>query len=126
VDDGFLMRMLHAFAGLNEEIEPLVDRELLLIATLCNRQSRHVFHHEIRLPLRIGPGVEHLGDGGMVHDRQRLALGLEALHNGFVVHTGFDQLQSDLTPHGRDLIGQPDLPHAAFTKLAEDLKTLRE
>jgi hypothetical protein len=62
----------------------------------------------------------------MIHDGHRLSLGLEALDYGFVVHSGFDQLQSDMAAHWRDLICEPDLAHAAFTKLAENLKTLRE
>ena len=62
----------------------------------------------------------------MIHDRQRLPLRLEALHDRLVVHPGLDQLQGDLPPHRRGLFGQPDLPHAAFAKLADELKTLRE
>ena len=126
MDDGFLVRVLHAVAGLDEEFEPIPDLELLLIAILRNRQPGHVLHHEVRLALRRRPGVEYLGDGGMIHDRQRLPLGLEALHQRLVVHPGLDQLQRDLPPHRRSLFRQPDLPHAAFTKLADELKTLRK
>ena len=62
----------------------------------------------------------------MVHDRQRLQLSFEALHYRFVVHPGFDQLQCDLPPHRQGLLRQPHLPHAAFTQLADKLKTLCE
>ena len=126
MDDGFLVRVLHAFAGLNEEFEPVPDLELLLIAILRNRQPGHVLHHEVRLALWRRPGVKHLGDGRMIHDRQRLPLRLEALHDRLVVHPGLDQLQRDLPPHRGSLFGQPDLAHAAFTKLADELKTLRK
>ena len=126
MDDRLLVRVLHAFAGLDEEFEPIPDLEFLLIAILRDRQPGHVLHHEVRLALRRRPGVEHLGDGGMIHDRQRLPLRLEALHDRLVVHPGLDQLQRDLPPHRRGLFGQPDLPHAAFAKLADELKTLRK
>ena len=100
MDDGFLVCVLHAFAGLNEEFEPIRDLELLLIAILGNRQPGHVLHHEVWLALRRRSGVKHLGDGGMIHDRQRLPLRLEALHDRLVVHPGLDQFQRDLPPHG--------------------------
>jgi hypothetical protein len=123
MDDGFLVRVLHAFADLDEEFEPIRDLEFLLIAILGNRQSGYVLHHEVRLALRRRSGVKHLGDGGMIHDRQRLPLRLEALHDRLVVHPGLDQLQGDLAPHRRSLFGQPDLAHASFAKLADELKT---
>jgi hypothetical protein len=126
VDDGLLMRVLHPFASLNKEIESLADLELLLVAIFGNRQPGYVLHHKVGLALWRRSGVEYLGDGGMIHDRQRLPLGLEALQYGFVVHPGFDQLQSNLPPHRKDLICQPDLPHATFTELAENLKAFRE
>ena len=124
MDDGLLMRVLHAFAGLDEKFKPIPDLELLLIAILRNRQPGHVLHHEVRLALWRRPSVKHLGDGGMIHDRQRLPLRLEALHDRLVVHPSLDQLQGNLPPHGRVLFGQPDLSHAAFTKLADELKAL--
>ena len=74
--------------------------KLVLIAILGDRQARHVLHHEIRLPLRRRPGIEHLGDGRMIHDREGLPFGLKALHDRLVVHAGLDQLQRDLPPNG--------------------------
>ena len=62
----------------------------------------------------------------MIHDGQRLALGLESLHDRLVVHPGLDQLERDLPSHRRGLFGQPDLSHSAFAKLADKLKTLSE
>src|SRR5580704_11903750 len=59
----------------------------------------------------------------MIHNRQRLPLRLEALHQRVVVHSGLDQLEGDLPLHWRGLFGQPDLAHATFTKFAHELKT---
>ncbi len=62
----------------------------------------------------------------MIHDRQRLPLRLEALHDRLVVHPRLDQLERNLPPHRGGLFGQPDLSHASFTKLADELKTFRK
>src|ERR1700685_2508237 len=79
---------------------------LSLIAILRIRQARHVLHDEVWLTLRCRPGVEHLGDARMIHDRDRLPLEYEALQHRRVVHASADQLESDLTVHWGDLIGQ--------------------
>jgi len=60
----------------------------------------------------------------MVHDRERLALGLEALHDGFVVHAGLDQLQRHGPPYGGGLLGEPNLTHASFAELALEVEAL--
>jgi hypothetical protein len=65
--------------------------------------------------LRRGAGVEHLGDGGVVHQSQSLALGLEARDHLPRVHSGFDQLESHAAADRVFLLGQPDLAHAAFS-----------
>src|ERR1700722_9595122 len=120
------MRVLHSFAGLDEKFESVPYPELLAITILRNGQAGNVLHQEVRLPLRGRTRVKNLGDGWMIHDRQRLSLRLETLHDGLVVHAGLDQLEGDLSPHGRILFRQPDLPHAAFAKLADELKTFRK
>ena len=50
----------------------------------------------------------------MIHQRQRLPLGLEARHHFARVHAGFDQLDGDAAAHGLLLLGQPDFAHAAL------------
>jgi hypothetical protein len=124
VNDGFLMRVLHAVAGLDEELHPLPYLQSLLIAIIRDRQSRHVLHDEVRLSLRRGTGIEDLGNGRMIHDGERLAFGLEALHHRLVVHAGLDQLQRHRPQHRRDLLRQPHLTHAALAQLADEPKSL--
>ena len=51
---------------------------LLLVAELGDRDAVDQFHHEEGPPALGRPGIEHLGDVGMVHHRQGLPLGLEA------------------------------------------------
>ena len=50
----------------------------------------------------------------MVHDRERLALGLEPRDHLSGVHAGFDDFQRDLPVNGAGLLGEPDFAHPAF------------
>ncbi len=68
-----------------------------------------------------GTGVEHFGDGGVVHQGQGLALGREARDHFARIHPGFDQLESDSPPDWFFLLGQPDLAHAAFSDLLKEV-----
>jgi hypothetical protein len=57
----------------------------------------------------------------VVHQRQRLPLGLEACDDAPGVHTGLDELEGDLAADGLRLLGRPDGAHAA---LADGLQQL--
>ena len=81
------------------------------------RQAVDQLHDEERLAGRREAAVEDLGDVGMVHQRQRLPLLLEALQHGFGVHAGLDQLERHLALDGLGLLGDPDLAHAPFADL---------
>ena len=70
MNEGLLMCVLNAVAGLDEEFKPLADRELVLIAVFGDRWPRHVLHDEVRLALRCCAGVEHFGNRRMIHDGQ--------------------------------------------------------
>jgi hypothetical protein len=65
--------------------------------------------------------VVHLGDAGMFHHRQGLSLGLEARDHLLRIHTGLDDLESNLPAHGLRLLGQVDDAHAPF---ADDFQQL--
>ena len=100
MDDAFLVRMLNAVADLDEQLEALADRQAVPIAVAGDRFTAHVLHHEVRATLRRRPGVEHLGDRRVVHQGQRLALGLETRHDLRGVHAGLDDLDRDLAVDG--------------------------
>jgi hypothetical protein len=50
----------------------------------------------------------------MVHQGQRLPLGLEPRDDLRGVHAQLDDLQRDLPVHRARLLGEPDFPHSAF------------
>jgi hypothetical protein len=50
----------------------------------------------------------------MIHERERLPLGLKPGDYLLGVHSGFDDLDRHLTPNWSGLLCQPDLTHAAF------------
>ena len=119
MDNGLLVRMLHALAHLNEQLQPLPHRELVPVAIFGDRESDDVLHYEVRPPLACGPGIEDLGDGRMVHQGQRLTLGFETRYHLTRVHADLYQLDGHAATYRLPLLGQPDLTHAAFADQLE-------
>ncbi len=72
-----------------------------------------VLHGEVGTTFRRRPGVVDTGNVRVVHQSQRLALGLEARNDLPRVHPGFDDLERHLTAHRLALFRQPHLPHPA-------------
>ena len=67
------------------------------------------------------PGVEHLGDVGVVHHRQGLPLGLEPGDDLLGVHARLDDLQRHPAADRVRLLGHEDDAHAAFADLLQQL-----
>ena len=57
----------------------------------------------------------------MIHQGQRLALGLEAGDHLPRVHAGLDDLERDLAAHGLDLLGHVHDTHAPLADLLQQL-----
>jgi hypothetical protein len=74
-------------------------------------------HDEVGPPGVVGPGVEHLGDVRVVHQGQRLPLGLEPCDDLGRVHARLDQLQGDLAADRPLLLGDEHDPEPAFSDL---------
>ena len=72
-------------------------------------------------PVAGRAGVEHLGDVRVVHQGQRLPLGLEAGEDLLRVHPGLDELERDQSFDRLGLLGHPDRAHAALADLFEQL-----
>ncbi len=62
-----------------------------------------------------------LGDIGMIHDRQGLALGLEAGDNGTRIHARLEDLEGHLAADGLRLLGHEDHAEAPLADLLEEL-----
>ena len=120
VDDPLLMRVLHAFADVHEQDEASFDGEAVLVAVIGDRNAGDVLHREVRTPFRCRAGVVDTGDVGMVHQRQRLALGVEAGEDFPGVHAPLDQLERHRPAHRALLLGLVDDAHATFADLAQD------
>src|ERR1700757_466276 len=114
MDDGLLVCVLHAFADLDEEFHPLADSESVFIAVGRYGNTGHKLHHEVGPAIRSRAGIEHFGDGGVIHKSQGLALGLKAGRNLPGVHSSLDELDSDTTAHRTLLFSEPDLAHPAL------------
>ena len=69
----------------------------------------------------MAPASRTLGDIGMVHQRQGLALGLEPGDDLLRIHPRLDDLQSHPAAHRLGLLGHVDDAHAPLADLLEQL-----
>ncbi len=105
----------------DEQLQPLARRELVLIAVVGDGDAADQLHHEVR-PAALGrAGVEHAGDVGMVHQGQRLPLGLEPGDHVAGVHPRLDDLERHLAADGLLLLGDKDEAKSAFADLLHQL-----
>ena len=101
--------------------QSLFGRQLVLVAVLGDRDAPHEVHHEVG-PAGLGrPGVEDLGDVRVVHQGQRLPLGLEAGDHLLGVHAQLDDLQRHLAADRLLLLGHVDDAQAALADLLQQL-----
>ncbi len=103
------------------EVEAFREAEAVLVAVVGQGDPPDQLHDEERVP-RVGrAGVEDPGDVGVVHDRQRLPLGVEPRQHGPRVHPRPDQLEGHLPPDRPDLLGEVDGAHAPLAELLAEL-----
>ena len=121
MDDSLLVRVLDGLADLDEQIEPFLGGEIGLIAVIRDANAAHQLHHEER-PTHVGRArIQHLGDVGMIHHRQRLPFGFEPRDNLLGVHAQLDYLERHAPPHRFSLLRDIDHATPAF---ADPLKQL--
>ena len=121
VDDPLLMGVLDRLADGDEQLQPLLRREVIAVAVLGDRHALDQLHHEVRAAGVGGAGVEDAGDVGVVHHRQGLAFGLEAGDDLPRVHARLDDLERHLASDRLLLLGHEDGAHAALADLLEEL-----
>ncbi len=115
VNDPLLVRVLHRMADQHEQLQPGPDREPGAVAILGDWHPIHQFHHEERLA-RIGrAAIVDAGDVRVVHEGQRLPLGIESSQHRPRIHPGLDQFERDLSLHWFGLLGPVDRPHTPLT-----------
>ena len=108
VDDPLLVGVLHGLADGDEQLQPGPDGKPMLVAVVGDRHAAHQLHHEERLAGRGRAAVVHAGDVRMVHQGQRLPLGIEPGQHGARVHADLDQLERHLPLDWLGLIGPVD------------------
>ncbi len=119
MDDPLLVGVLHRLADGDEQLQPGPDREPQAVAVLGDRHPAHQLHHEERLAGLGGAAVVHAGDVGVVHQGQRLPLGVEPGQHRTRVHADLDQLERHLPLDRFGLLGPVDGAHSPF---AEDFE----
>src|SRR5882724_407027 len=95
MNDAPLMRVLDRLADLYKELKPIICGERMLIAVFCDLDPTDKLHDEIWAPRFGRPCVKHLGDVGVVHQRQCLPLGLKPGDHALGVHSQLDDFQRD-------------------------------
>ena len=118
MNDPLLVGMLHGLTDRDEQLQPGLQGKPLLVAVVRDRHALGRAPSRRTADCSRGAAVEDAGDVGVIHQGQRLTLGVEPGQDGARIHTDLDQLESDLALDRLDLIGAVDGAHPAF---AEDV-----
>ena len=78
------------------------------------------FHDEVRPCVFHRARIEHSRDAGMVHDRQRLSLGLEPGDELPCVHSELQNFQGNAAGNGRGLVRGLNGSHSALAEHLQD------
>ena len=122
VQDQPVVGVGHRVQHVEEECEPLGQRQLLRAAVAVDGLARHVFQHQVglgRAPLGQVAGVQQPRDVGVCQARHDAALAGEALGAGGREQAGAEELDGHLAfKTAVGALGQPDAAHAALAELA--------
>jgi hypothetical protein len=106
---------------IGEQRQPPAQRDAILIAVLGDGHTLDQLHHEVRPAGRGGAGVQDPGDVRMVHQGQRLALGLEAGDDLPGVHAQLDDFDGHLAADRLLLLRQVDGTEPTLADALEQL-----
>ena len=115
MDNALLVCVLDSVADVDEQIQSLAYIELVLVAVSRNGHAVDQFHDKIGSSGIRGPGIQDLGDVGMVHQGQGLTFGPESGNHLVRVHAQLDDLEGNVAAHGPLLLGHVHHGHPAFT-----------
>src|SRR5438034_6971376 len=121
MNDAPLMRVLDRLADLYKELKPIICGERMLIAVFGDLDPTNQLHDEIWAPRFGRPGIKHLRDIGVVHQRQCLPLGLKPGDHALRIHSRLDDFQSDPPADRCLLFGHVNHSASAFTNLLQQL-----
>jgi plasmid stabilization system protein ParE len=121
MDDPLLVRVLHRLADRDRQLESLAQRQPAFVTELGDRDALDQLHHEVGTAVIRRPGVEDLGDRGVVHQGQCLAFGPKACEDLAAIHASLDELQRHRPPHRLGLLGHVDRAHAPLADRLEQL-----
>jgi hypothetical protein len=94
---------------------------LVLIAIVGDFDAPHELHHKEWSTSFGGSGIQHLGNVWMIHQRQRLTLGVEAGYDLLGVHAQLDHFQGDFAADGLFLFRHVNHTATTFANLLEQL-----
>jgi hypothetical protein len=114
-----LVGVLDGVAELNEKSKAILKRELMGLAVVRNPNSANQLHHEKRTTRCSGPAVQHAGNVGMIHERERLAFRFEPGHDALGVHAQLDHLDGNLAPNGFTLLSPVNHAEAPLADLLQ-------
>ena len=114
VHDQIRVRVLDGFEHVQEQAEPGVHVQPVLVAIAIDGQPLHVLEHEIRLTRRRHARVEEPGDVGMREPREDVAFALEPLLAGAPHERHVQQLDGRVSREAAvAALRQPDAAHPA-------------
>jgi hypothetical protein len=119
--EALVVRVLHAVADLQEEAQPGGERQVAIAAVLAEVHAAHQLHHEVGPARGRRAAAEDLRDVRVVHEGERLPLGVEARGHPLRVHPGLHDLERDAAAHRPRLLRLPDLAHPAFAQQPDQL-----
>ena len=121
MNDALLMGMLHRLADGHGQFQPLTRRQPVVVTEGGDGDAADQLHHEIGTARIGGPGIQHMGDMRVVHERQRLPFGLEAGHHLLAIHAWLEHLERHLTADALLLLRHEDDAEAALANLLQQL-----
>ena len=117
----FWCGVLHGLADVDEQPQPLLGGQLVLVTVLGDRQAFDEFHDEVGTPAVGQSAVQDMGDIRMIHQGQGLPFRLKPCHHRVTIHPRLDHLQSHFPDDRRLLLGHEHHAEAAFADLLEQL-----
>ncbi len=113
--------MLDGVTNREKQIQAFPGGQLVVVTITRDRNPLDQFHHEVGTSRLGRPGIENLGDIGVIHHGQRLPLRFEAGDHLPGVHAQFDDLQGHPAFDGLLLLRHVNHPKATLAHFLQQL-----